>query len=117
MILVFDYDRYRATVVPGLIELIGGAGPTPWFEDVCRRLGQHFEGEWRDLVAELRKRPVRDLGPDRRLGAGPLLVGRLPGGAALPVARAGRPARRRDAVLALRGGRPRDAAAPGHRSR
>lgn len=57
-ILVFGYDRYRRTVVPRLIELIGGAGPTPWFEDVCRRLGVYFEDEWRILAGALRQRPT-----------------------------------------------------------
>ncbi|MCO8276857.1 hypothetical protein M1L60_40385 [Actinoplanes sp. TRM 88003] len=57
-IYVFDYDRYRAEVVPRLLEVVGGAGPTPWFEGVCRRLGEHFEDEWRDLVEELRERPA-----------------------------------------------------------
>ncbi|GAB3840813.1 hypothetical protein [Dactylosporangium cerinum] len=55
---VFDYDRYRHTVVPGLIGLIGGAGPTPWFNDVCDRLGGGFEPGWRQLAAELRERPT-----------------------------------------------------------
>ncbi|WP_327001132.1 hypothetical protein OHA72_39225 [Dactylosporangium sp. NBC_01737] len=55
---VFDHDRYRHTVAPGLIELIGGAGPTPWFNGVCDRLGDGFGPTWRDLAAALRARPT-----------------------------------------------------------
>jgi hypothetical protein len=55
---VFDYDRYRHTVVPGLIGLIGGAGRTPWLDDVCDRLGDGFAPAWRDLAATLRERPT-----------------------------------------------------------
>jgi hypothetical protein len=57
-VYVFDYDRYRRTVVPGLTGLIGGAGPTPWFDGLCERRGDGFEREWRQLAAALRQRPT-----------------------------------------------------------
>ncbi len=58
VVYVFDYQRYRRTVVPGLTELIGGAGPTPWLDGVCDRLGDGFEREWRALAAALQEQPT-----------------------------------------------------------
>jgi hypothetical protein len=53
---VVDHDRYRDTVVPGLTDLIGGAGPTPWLDGGCDRLGESFGSEWRDPAVALRER-------------------------------------------------------------
>ncbi|GAA2702043.1 hypothetical protein Apa02nite_060710 [Actinoplanes palleronii] len=58
-IFVFDYDRYRRTAVPGLVEVIGGAGVTPWLDGVCRRLGEHFAEEWLELADASRAAPGR----------------------------------------------------------
>ncbi|KUL21487.1 hypothetical protein [Actinoplanes awajinensis] len=57
-IFVFDYDRYRRTAVPGLVEVIGGAGVTPWLDGVCRRRGEHFAEEWLELADASRAAPV-----------------------------------------------------------
>jgi hypothetical protein len=83
-LLVFDYERYRRSVVPRLVELVGGAGTTPWLTGVDERLGEFFGEEWLELAATLQKQPVdlarhcTWLGDDLR-PAGPVTAARRNG--------------------------------------
>ncbi|MBM2618897.1 hypothetical protein JIG36_25385 [Actinoplanes sp. LDG1-06] len=89
---LFDHERYRAEVVPVLVEVLRGGAVAGWVEEIFRRAA-HFEEWgydvlWPRMVASLRQRPVDLaahagwLGDDLRyLGdeAEPLLPRRLVG--------------------------------------
>lgn len=61
-IFVFDYDRYRAVVVPALVELLRTGEAVPWLADVfrsARPMGEHgYDVEWPRLAARLREQPT-----------------------------------------------------------
>lgn len=55
-IFVFDHERYRAEVVPALLELLRGGEPAPWLGDLIDAAPQLPSGA--ALVSELRRRPA-----------------------------------------------------------
>ncbi|WP_433370379.1 hypothetical protein ACQPZX_45415 [Actinoplanes sp. CA-142083] len=54
---VFDYDRYRDEVVPGLVELLRTGTPAPWLDEVLKAPSEYGD-YWQELAAALRESPT-----------------------------------------------------------